>query len=157
MKRPSLKNKAEGFYELFKAEQTGKKPKRKARDGSLPTHPRVPCPDLPELGKGGVTEVCYNWLVAHRITVWRHETGAGEFAGGYGIRHYGIAGAGDLIGVLPDGRHFEIECKSGKGGRWRKNQQEHCKQVLQSNGVYSILHGIPEIELWWKELQEDNQ
>jgi hypothetical protein len=59
---------------------------------------------------------------------------------------YGIKDAGDIIGCLPDGRHYELELKRGKGGSWSKDQQKRCDKVRASNGVYLLIHGVPELE-----------
>ena len=58
----------------------------------------------------------------------------------------GIIGAGDIIGILPNGRHFEIEVKAGRGGRLSKKQQERQAKVCQALGVYIVVHGLPELE-----------
>jgi hypothetical protein len=60
---------------------------------------------------------------------------------------YGIKDAGDIIGLLPSGRHLEIECKRGRGGSWSLGQQHRCKIIRENNGVYMLVHGLPELEI----------
>ena len=118
------------------------RPTRKARDGSIPTHPVVP---VPELAERDVLKDCLKWLRAHRIFSDRHDCGTGNISGA-GIATYGIKGAGDIIGILPSGIHFEIECKRGKGGRLSAGQQERMAKVRVTGGVYLVVHGVNELE-----------
>jgi hypothetical protein len=59
--------------------------------------------------------------------------------------HFGINGAGDLIGCLPDGRHLEVETKAGMGGRLSVAQQQRMRQVSDHNGVYVVVHSVQEL------------
>lgn len=143
----SKQNKNARLYDLYQAEREGVPFRPGAKDGSIPTHPVVPCPDIPEQGNSGVQDLCDKWLTRRRIMHDLHECDVGP-----GGALYGIKGAGDIIGVLRGGRHFEIECKRGRGGRLSKKQQERQEKVLQSNGIYVIVHGIPELEHYFKGL-----
>lgn len=132
-------------HTLYTAAKANTKPSRGTKDGSIPTHPVVPCPDLPELGKGGVQDLCYKWLKARRVFCDCHACGR---KGGvlYGIKH-----SGDIHGILPDGRHIEIECKRGKGGHQSKGQQERM-QAVRVSAFYFVVHGIPEMEHYFEGL-----
>lgn len=132
---------------VYQAAKAGTKPRRGAKDGSIPTKPVVPCPDLPELGKGGVQDLCYKWLLARRILCNTHACGSGPGHAIYGIKH-----SGDIHGYLPDGRGFEIECKRGRGGHQTKGQQKREVAVWITGGYYFIVHGIPEMEHYFEEL-----
>lgn len=114
-------------------------------DGSIGTKPCVPCPDLPE---GEVTKLCIEWLKRHGCRIKRLNNAAGHLILPSGVirdyQTYGIVGGGDFIGMFPDGRHFEVEFKKGKGGRQSRAQVEHMKWVLEGSGIYVIIHGIPE-------------
>jgi len=138
--------KAQKFNDLanaFHQIRAGEKVKRiGAKDGSVPTHPVVPCPDVPE---HQVMIDCLYWLHMHRVLCNRNNVGAGEM-GTSGYHSYGIKNAGDIVGLLTTGRHFEIECKKGTGGRWFVGQQKRCRQVKENNGLYFVVHGIPELE-----------
>lgn len=129
-------------HTVYIAEKHGTKPKRGTRDGSIPTHPVVPCPDLPERE---VLKQCLAWLRARRVFCDRHDCGSGP-----GHARYGIKGAGDIIGIFHDGRHFEIEVKRGKGGRLSKGQQERMLAVRKAGGAYAVVHGVAELEYYLK-------
>lgn len=144
MKKKSNKTDIGAVYaRLAHAARTGEPPAKVRKDGSIATKPVVPCPDLPEKD---VVMRCMGWLYRHRIFANRHDVGAGDF--GYGYATYGIKGAGDFIGLLPDGTHFELECKRGKGGKLSKRQQKRMKDIRDNNGIYLVIHGISELEYY---------
>lgn len=134
----SRKDKLAEAHTAYTAAKTGIRPKRGAKDGSIPTHPVVPCPDLPERE---VLKQCLAWLRARRVFCDRHDCGAGP-----GHARYGIKGAGDIIGILCDGRHLEVECKKGKGGRLSVDQQNRMAGVQAAGGKYWVCHGVEELE-----------
>ena len=131
-------------HQAYQAAKTGVCPNRGTRNGGAPTHPVVPCPDLPERD---VLKQCLKWLRARRVFCDRHDCGSGP-----GCARYGIKGAGDIIGILPDGRHFEIECKKGKGGRLSRDQGWRQFDVRDTAAMYFIVHGIPEMEYYFEGL-----
>lgn len=141
MKKKTKTQKLHEAWLIYDAKKHGQKPKRPAADGSIATHPIVPVPDLPE---SEVLAQCLKWLKARRIFCDRHDVGTGDL--GYGYAQYGIKGAGDIIGILPNGRHFEIEIKAGKGGRLSTGQQKRMRDVRATGGVYLIVHGVFELE-----------
>lgn len=113
------------------------------KDGSIPTRPVVAVDPKPEKE---VVKDCIKWLHRHRIMCNRHD--AASFKndrGQWGV--YGIKGAGDIIGMVGDyGTHFELECKAGKGGRLSLNQQKRQQDVINANGLYYVVHGLPELK-----------
>ena len=143
MKKRTKQEKFQDCFDAFKCVKAGKKVKRSmTKDGSIATHPIIPVPDLLE---SIVLKDCLNWLKKKRIFCNRHDSGAGDVSGA-GYATYGIKGAGDIIGLLPNGRHFEIETKRGKGGRLSKGQQKRMKDIRANNGIYHVVHGISELE-----------
>jgi hypothetical protein len=112
-------------------------------NGSIGTKPTVLCENVLE---GDVLKRCMSWLKARRIVCDRNNTGMGDIAGDGRKFRYGIKDAGDIIGCLPSGIHFEIECKRGTGGSQSLGQQKRMKKVRESNGVYLIIHGENELE-----------
>lgn len=120
-----------------------------AKDGSIPTHPVVPVFELPEKE---VVKGCLAWLKRHRIFCTRHDVGGGYLGAGTAYATYGIKGAGDIIGLLRNGRHFEIECKTGKGGRLSLNQQKRMHNIRDNNGIYLVVHGCEELAFYFKDL-----
>ena len=123
---------------VYEAAKTGQRPKRRAKDGSIPTHPVVP---VKEQCEAVVLSECIKWLRQHRVFHDRHDCGSGH---GHAI--YGIKNSGDIHGYLPDGRGFEIECKHGKGGRQSAGQQKRMWDVRATNGLYFVCHGVEELE-----------
>lgn len=116
-----------------------------AKDGSIRTHPVVSV-DPKKLEYEVLTD-CLSWLKSHHVFCNRHDAGTFQNdRGQWGT--YGIIGAGDIIGILKDGQHFEIETKRGSGGRLDSGQQKRMKQVRDNNGLYFICHGIEEIEYY---------
>jgi len=89
---------------------------------------------------------CLTWCKHNRLVADRMNVGAGSL-GESGYRTYGIKGAGDIIGLLHNGRHFEIECKSGKGGVWSDAQQKRREKIVNSNGLYVVVHSVEELEM----------
>lgn len=142
-------NKNARIFNLYQAERDGTKFRPGAKDGSIPTHPVVPCDDVLE---ANVLTQCILWLRKHQIMCDRMNVGAGHLEDRRQFHTYGIPGAGDIMGILPNGIHFEVECKRGKGGKLSEKQQERQKKVLTTNGVYVIVHGLPEMEYYFKGL-----
>lgn len=135
-----MKNKKQKLAEahtVYQAAKTGTRPKHRTKDGSIPTHPVVSCPDLPERE---VLKQCLAWLRSHRVFCDRHDCGSGP-----GHARYGIKGAGDIIGILFDGTHFEVECKKGKGGRLSTEQSVRMVNVRHTGGEYWVCHGVEEL------------
>lgn len=142
-KRRTKAEKNQDYFDAFKCVQKGIKVKRSgAKDGSIATHPVIPVPDIPERE---VLAECLKWLKKHKILCNRHDSGAGDVSGA-GYATYGIKGAGDIIGLLPNGIHFEIECKRGKGGRLSKKQQKRHEDIQNNSGYYFVVHGVEELE-----------
>jgi hypothetical protein len=125
----------------------GEKVKRIDRkDGSIATKPVVPCPDLPEKV---VVKECISWLRKHHIFCNRHDVGGMNIPGTeHGYATYGIVGAGDIIGLLPTGQHFEVETKAGSGGSLNKNQRKRMRDIRNNRGLYFVVHGVPELEFY---------
>lgn len=134
-------------YQCMRNNQPVKRSRTK--DGSIPTHPviRVQC----FITEKGVLKDCLYWLKCHRIFCNRHDCGSGDIAGA-GRATYGIKGAGDIIGLLPNGKHFEIECKAGKGGRLSAGQQKRMLDIRKNGGLYFVVHGLSELEYYFKGL-----
>jgi len=147
MTKPTKKQKLDNCYEAYHHSKHGTRPGRKAKDGSIPTHPVVSVPDRAE---SDVLKDCMLWLARHRIFHSRHDCGGGSWGIKFAI--FGIKHAGDIHGILPSGIHLEIECKRGKGGRLSAGQQERMADVRATNGVYLVVHGVSELEYYMKGL-----
>jgi len=116
------------------------------QDGSVMTKPVVPCPPLPE---SEVTKLCKAWLERHGCVMDRLNNAAGKLVLPNGtvrdFQSFGLKGGGDFIGMLPNGRHMEVEFKAGAGGVQKKSQIKRMARVRRGNGVYEVVHGIPEM------------
>lgn len=150
MTRHSKQDQFDGIATAYHQIKHGEMPHQVgAKDGSISTHPVVPCDKT--LDEAEVLALCLNWLLRHRIPCNRLNNGKGDFGSGYAT--YGIIGAGDILGWLPKtGQHYEIEVKAGAGGRLSKVQQERCRLLYETNGLYMIVHGLPELEFYFKGL-----
>lgn len=151
LKRKTKTQKLDDQFTAYQCMKNKRPVKRsRAKDGSVPTHPVV---DVNGSSENQVLTACILWLKKHKIFCNRHECGGGmldRYNSSYAI--YGIKGAGDIIGLLPNGIHFEIECKAGKGGRLSAVQQKRMFNIQKNNGLYFIVHGLPELEYYFKGL-----
>lgn len=129
----------------------GEKVKRiGTKDGSIRTHPIVPV-NSKKL-EHEVLADCLSWLKKHHVFCQRHD--AGTFQNDrkqWGC--YGIINSGDIHGMLKNnwGKHFEIECKRGSGGRFSVGQQKRMRDVRDNDGLYFVVHGVEELEFLMKE------
>ena len=139
------KQKFDDIYEVYKTVKVGERPERQAKDRSIPTHSVV------AVNKGRseskVLAECIKWLKSHRVFHNRHDCGSGHGHAIYGIKH-----SGDIHGILPSGKHFEIECKQGKGGRLSAGQQERMADVQAAGGLYFVVHGVEELVFYMGDL-----
>lgn len=119
------------------------------KDGSILTKPTIPCPDVLE---AVVLKDVEEWLGKNRIMYDRNNTGVGQLNGMGNMYRYGIKSGGDIIGCLPNGIHFEIECKRGQGGEMNLDQQKRRTKVRQNNGIYLIVHSVEELECMMQEI-----
>jgi len=142
-KRQTKAQKFADYHAAFKCVLAGESPKRVTnKDGSITTRPSV---TVEEKSEAEVLKDCIKWLRSRGVVADRMNVGAGVLSDA-GFRKYGIEGAGDIIAILSNGRHLEVECKAGKGGRWSVSQQERAKKVEWNNAIYIIVHGIEELE-----------
>lgn len=119
------------------------------KDGGISTHPSVPCPDVLE---AEVLKAVMTWLKRNRIQCDRNNVGSGDLDNRGAIHSYGIKTAGDIMGLLPTGIHFEIECKRGRGGTLSLGQQKRRALIRKNHGIYLVIHGVAELELLMKGL-----
>ena len=153
MKRQTKAQKTNDFFTAYKCVKDGAPVKRAtAKDGSIPTHPVVPVPDLPE---SEVQAQCIDWLGRNRVFGNRHNVGKGRMVTGTATSCrvndylvYGIIGAGDWIGLMPNGVHLEIEFKKGAGGRLSADQQKRQDNIRRNNGHYYVVHGVDELKFY---------
>lgn len=151
MKRQTKLQKFNDLANAIGQIRRGEKVKRiGAKDESIRTHPIVSV-DSKKL-EHEVQADCLSWLRKHRVFCNLHDAGTFQNERGqWGT--YGIINSGDIHGMLRyDGRHFEIECKRGLGGRLSKGQQQRLKNVHDNGGLYFVCHGVEEIEFLMRDL-----
>lgn len=150
IKRRTKAQKIKDYYDAFYCIREDRKVKREGtKDGSIATHSVVDI--LITKAEKFVIAECLTWLQKHNIFCNRHDAGTFQnIRGDWGT--YGIKGAGDIIGLLKTGQHFEIECKVGFGGRLSLIQQKRMQSVKKNNGLYFIVHGVEELEYYFKGL-----
>ena len=145
MKKRTKPQKIQDCFDAYKALRDGTRPKRSRRkDWSIGTKPKCPVIPKPE---SEVLKDCILWLREHHILADRMNVGAGDMGGGF--HTYGIVGGGDIFAVIPpEGQHLEVECKAGKGGTWSCKQQRRCRRVMDAGGLYLLVHGVEELEMF---------
>ena len=119
------------------------------KDGSIPIKPVVLVDD--KKLERDVKADCLKWLRQHHVFCNPH--GCGSFTNKHGQRRmYGIKHSGDIHGMFRyDGRHFEIECKRGSGGKLSAGQQKRMKDVEDNSGLYFVCHGVEELEYFMRD------
>ena len=143
-----------GFIaDMVRANRTGEEFKKPNKNGAIRTKPTIPCE--PKLEKDVLKE-CISLLIRLRCGAKRMNVGKGAMRtidkhftvpnDVKGTRMYGIMGAADITGVLPDGRRLEVECKHGKGGVWSEHQQDYAAWIRRYNGVYLVVHSADELK-----------
>jgi len=150
VKKQTVAQKKRDLFDVYKCIKEGRTVKRSiAKDGSIPTHPVVEV--TRDLLESAVLKGCLACLKTRCIMANRHDAGTFQNERGqWGT--YGIKGAGDIIGILPGGRHFEVEVKKSDGGRLSADQQKRMAKVRETNGVYFVVHGIKELEFYMEGL-----
>ena len=147
VKKQTKDQKFSGIFDAYKAIREGKKVKRSGtKDGSIATHPVVPI--IVPLLETVVLKQCLKWLKRKGILCNRNNVGSGQM-GESGFYSYGIKNAGDIVGLLPTGQHFELEIKRGKGGRLSIGQQKRMRDIRKNNGIYWVIHGQAELEYYF--------
>lgn len=109
----------------------------------IQTKPTIPCEDVLE---HDVLKDCMSWLRKRKIVADRNNVGMFRVPGS-GMCRFGIKFGGDIMGLLPNGRHLEVEAKRGRGGKLSVGQQERRKKILMNNGVYLVVHSAEELEM----------
>jgi hypothetical protein len=112
--------------------------KRDAGDGTKHTVTR----------EAPVLRACLKWLHRKGIWAWRQNTGT-AWIGGQPVS-FGYPGAGDITGMLPDGRRLELECKSAIGKQSEKQKRFQAK-IEQNHGVYLLVRSERDLEEQWQQ------
>jgi hypothetical protein len=124
----------------------GKKP-QVTLDGSVPTRPLVPCPDVLE---HVVDEAVEPMFVRYGLRMRRLNNGEGKFEHSLNYATYGIIGGGDYLGwLIHGGRHIEVELKRGRGGNLSKDQQDRFNDCWDDDAIFVVVHGVEELKYFY--------
>lgn len=86
-------------------------------------------------------------LQSSGVLCWRNNNQAtyDNRLGGYRHNPYARRGVSDILGVLPGGKHLEIEVK-GPDGKQSPDQAVHEKRVTELGGVYILARSVKDVE-----------
>ena len=141
---PSL---ADLIGKMSRAKAEGKDP----YSVTVPPHLRTKTKARAEVSRGRaksqpeneVKNACLRWLKNHGIYAFRQNTGM-VWAGSHPVR-FGTPGAGDITGLMPDGRRLEIECKSASG-KQSDTQKRFEELMRRNNGIYLLVYSAADLE-----------
>lgn len=90
------------------------------------------------------------------MRLWRQNTGVAFYpdwqTGQRRAVRFGLPGAADLSGILPDGRRLEIEVKSPKG-RQTKEQAAYQRMIERFGGLYVLARSLSDVEVALQEAE----
>ena len=86
------------------------------------------------------------WLRDKDYYCWRNANLTLKVKGKYISNPYGKTGQGDIVVVLPGGKHLEIECKRAVGGRQSVDQAIHERRIKSLGGYYLVAKSLEEVK-----------
>ena len=89
------------------------------------------------------------YLKVIRMYHWRNNTGR------RGTVSYGFPGSADIIGILPTGHFFGIECK-GEHGKQSDKQREFELNINANNGLYILAYSLQDLKKGLAEWEKAN-
>ena len=104
---------------------------------------------VPASREAPVLHTCLAWLHTRGILAYRQNTGT-AWINGQPVS-FGYPGAGDITGILPDGRRLEVECKSLTGKQSEKQKKFQAK-IKSNGGVYLLVRSQRDLEEQWAAL-----
>lgn len=90
-----------------------------------------------------LVRACLQLLSVHRIWARRQNSGAVRTQRGQLLR-FGVTGAADITGILPNGIRLEIECKM-PGRHPTPEQGAFLQAIRANNGVALVVHSVQEL------------
>ena len=94
--------------------------------------------------ESAVLSQCMAYLHVRRIFCWRNNTGAAKTEDGRYVR-FGLPGASDIIGIMPDGRFLAVECKRSVGGRLSPQQKVFLDRIREAGGVAVVATSLEDL------------
>ena len=86
------------------------------------------------------------WLRANDYYCWRNANLTLKVKGKYLTNPYNKAGLGDIMVVLPGGKHLEIEIKRTTGGRQSVDQAIHERRLNALGAYYLLANSLDEVK-----------
>ena len=102
---------------------------------------RMQKPVVPE---SMVLAQCMQYLYLKKIFAWRNNTGAAKTEDGRYVR-FGLPGASDIIGIMPDVRFLAVECKRSDGGRLSPQQKVFLDKIKEAGGVAVVAASLDDL------------
>lgn len=104
-----------------------------------------------------VLKECLSVLRELGIFCWRQNTGAFKTQNG-GFFRSSMAGVSDIIGLLPTGRFFCVECKREKGGVVSEAQKTFLERVDSNNGIAIVCNDAEKLrEILMETMREEEE
>lgn len=85
------------------------------------------------------------WLRANGYYCWRNANTQRFTQGKYINNPYHLSGQGDICVVLPNGKHFEIECKTATG-KQSVVQAQHERRIKALGGYYLVARSVEDVK-----------
>lgn len=99
------------------------------------------------MNEHSVQNAILRWFATQRaVRVWRQNTGVASYGAGPNRRTvaFGVPGAADISGILPDGRRLEVEVKS-QTGRQSDQQRAFGAMIQKHQGVYIVARSVNDV------------
>jgi hypothetical protein len=97
--------------------------------------------------EGSVVRAILDYLDIRQILYIRNNTGVARPErkdGSKGFVRFGSVGSADIIGCLPGGRFFAIECKAGRG-KLTPAQVEFQRKTIREGGLHIVAYRVEDV------------
>ena len=91
-----------------------------------------------------VLKQCLEYLKMNGIFCWRNNIGCAKVGNRY--MSFGLKGSSDILGILPNGCFFAVECKRERGGRLSEHQKEFLSKINENNGFAICVNSVYDLE-----------
>jgi hypothetical protein len=97
--------------------------------------------------EGAVVRAVLDYLDIRQILWIRNNSGVARPErkdGTKGFVRFGSVGSADIVGCLPGGRFFAVECKSGRG-KLTPAQVEFQKKTIREGGLHIVAYRVEDV------------
>lgn len=94
-----------------------------------------------------LVKMCLDWLKLNRFLAWKNPTTGLKRTDKHGREFWaqsGERGHGDIVMIGVNGRHVEIECKTGSG-RLSRYQKLRQRELKEAGAEYWIVRSVDEL------------